>query len=210
MPVRPVCRTGWIGARTDGAGEVIAETTVQTTPDRYFRERMPWRVGTVQLAAGPMLMAHLHGDVAVPGPVRVRAYLDKSGNAVLMALPLEETANMADDVQLRELTASPKHRRALVTDGRTPLGQDVAKALIHAGASEVFVGVATPWMPFDGRDDLEAIAGIETVPLDITDANSVRELAGEIGGKTDILVNTRRSCAPWRRDGAAWAGHHAR
>ncbi len=185
-----------IWRETPGAGQVIAETTVQTTPDSYFRERMPWRVGTVQLDAGPMLMAHLHGDVTVPGPVRVRAYLDKSGNGVLMALPVEETPNMADDVQLRELTASPRRRRALVTDGRTQLGQEVARALIDAGASEVFVGVATPWMPFDGRDALHEVGGIEIVALDITDANSVRELAGEIGGKTDILINTADHVRP--------------
>lgn len=177
-------------------GEAIAETTVHTTPDRYFRERMPWRVGTVRLDAGPVLMAHLHGDVTVPGRVRVRAYLDKSGSAVMMALPEEETANMADDRQLRELTASPKHRRALVTDGRTDVGQAVARALRKAGASEVFVGVATPWMPFEGRDALAAEEGIELVDLDLTDASSVRELAGEIGGKTDILVNTADHVRP--------------
>lgn len=193
----PACLSTRLDWRdTDGTGDALAETTVQTTPDRYFRERMPWRVGTVRLAAGPTLMAHLHGDVVVPGPVRVCAYLDKSGNAVLMALPKGETPNMADDVQLRELTATPRHRRALVTDGRTVLGQEVAKALIDAGASEVFVGIATPWMPFDGRAALEAIGGVEIVPLDITDTKSVQELAGEIGGKTDILVNTADHVRP--------------
>ena len=175
---------------TSGAGEVLAETMVHITPDTYFRERMPWRVGTVRLDLGPMLMAHLHGDVVVPGRVAVRAFLDKSGNAVLMALPEQETPNMADDPQLRELTAPPKHRRALVSDGRTALGQTVARALKAAGASEVFVGVATPWMPFDGKAELEDEDGIEIVPLDLTDAVSVQELAGEIGGKTDILINT--------------------
>lgn len=199
-PPRDACpnclsvRLDW--RETPGAGEVLAETNVHTTPDSYFRERMPWRVGTVRLAAGPMIMAHLHGDVVVPGPVQVRAYLDKSGNAVLMALPEKETPHMADDPQLRELTAPPRLRRALVTDGRTAKGQAVAQALVGAGASEVFVGIATPWMPFDGRDALEATQGIEVVPLDLTDANSVRELAGEIGGKTDILVNTADHVRP--------------
>lgn len=175
---------------TPGGGEALAETIVHTTPDTYFRERMPWRVGTVRLDAGPMLMAHLHGDVPVPGRVRVASFLDKSGNAVLMALPEAETPHMAEDPQLRELTASPLHRRVLVTDGRTAVGQAIARSLKSAGASEVFVGIATPWMPFDGREALEAEDGIALVPLDVTDAVSVQELAGEIGGKTDVLVNT--------------------
>lgn len=192
----PACLSVTLDWRdTDPGGEVIARTTVQTTPDTYFRERMPWRVGTVRLDAGPMVMAHLHGDVAVPGRVRLAALLDKSGNAVVMALPEKETPHMAEDVQLRELTASPRLRRALVTDGRTAVGQEVARALLAAGASEVFAGIASPWLPFDGRQALEA-DGIALVHLDLTDDTSVRELAGEIGGKTDILVNTADHVRP--------------
>lgn len=177
-----------------GNGELIAETAVHTTTDAYFRERAPWRLGTVRLDAGPILMAHLHGDAA--GRVRVRAYLDKSGNAVLMALPDQETPNMEDDQQLRELTAHPKHRRVLITDGRTAVGQEVARSLAGAGASEIFVGIATPWLPFDGADDLAGASGVRIVPLDVTDAESVSRLAGQIGGKTDILINTADHVRP--------------
>src|SRR5262245_66687527 len=35
-------------------GTLIVETTVRTTTDPYFRERTPWRVGTVKLDAGPV------------------------------------------------------------------------------------------------------------------------------------------------------------
>lgn len=193
----PTClsvRLAW--QKVPDRGHVIAETTVRTTTDAYFRERTPWRVGTVRLDIGPVLMTHLHGDVETPGPCRVRAYLDKSGNAVLMALPEQETPNMADDPELRELTATPKHRRVLVTDGRTAVGQATAHALSDAGASIVFIGVATPWLPFDGQDTLTAIPNAQIVPLDLTDATSVRELAGEIGGKTDILINTADHVRP--------------
>ncbi len=37
---------------------------------------------------------------------------------------------------------------------------------------------------------------VEIVPLDVTDTISVNELAGEIGGKTDILVNTAEYVRP--------------
>ena len=180
----------------DGAGTLLAQTTVRITTEAYFRERTPWRVGTVRLAAGPVVTAHLHGDVPGPGPVRVISRLDISGNAVLMALPEQETPHMADDPLYRELTATPRLRRVLVTDGRTPTGQAVARALADAGASTVFIGVATPWLPFDGQDGLADIPGAQVVDLDVTDATSVREQAARIGGKTDILVNTATHVRP--------------
>lgn len=174
----------------DAGGEVIAETVIRTSTDLYFRERTPWRVGMVRLDCGPSIVVHLHGDVAVPGRVRMAAKLDKGGNAVLMALPERQSENMADDPEYRELTASPKHRRVLVTSGREAVGQAVATALSKAGASIVFVGIAEQWKPFPGRAELEALPNVEIMPLDLTDSTSVIELAGEIGGKTDIVVNT--------------------
>jgi NAD(P)-dependent dehydrogenase (short-subunit alcohol dehydrogenase family)/uncharacterized OB-fold protein len=174
----------------DDRGSVIAETVIRTSTDLYFRERTPWRVGMVRLDCGPSIVAHLHGDVAVPGPVRMVAKLDKSGNAVLMALPETESENMADDPEYCELTASPRHRRVLVTSGREAVGQAVAAALSKAGASTVFVGIAESWKPFAGQAKLESIPNVEIMPLDLTDTTSVTELAGEIGGKTDIVVNT--------------------
>ena len=157
----------------------------------YYRERVPLRLGTVRLDAGPSLLAHLHGDcAAAPSRVRVRAHLDKSGQAVLIALPPEDTANMADDPMLREMTSDPKFRKVLVTDGKSAVGQAIAKALIEAGADIVWVGVAEPWKQAPGLDALKSMGPIEIVPLDLTDEKSVRDLAGVIGGKVDILINT--------------------
>jgi NAD(P)-dependent dehydrogenase (short-subunit alcohol dehydrogenase family)/uncharacterized OB-fold protein len=177
-------------------GEAIAEATVQTSPNLYFRARTPWRVGTVRLDCGPPVLAHLHGDVRVPSRVRMTAKLDKSGNAVLMALPADGSPHMADDPEFRELTATPKFRRVLVTDGRSAVGQAVAAAVAAAGASLLFVGIAEPWKPFPGAERLRALTGVELVPLDLTDTTSVEELAGEIAGKTDILVNTADHVRP--------------
>lgn len=172
-------------------GRLIAETTVRTSTEPYFRERTPWRVGTVSLDAGPTVLAYLHGEVeAAPAAVRVLPYLDRSGNAVLMALPMEGSPAMSEDRQLRELTADPKYRRVLVTDGRNPVGRAVARALSDAGASIVFVGIAEAWKGFAERDELLAIPKVEIMDLDVTDTTSVEALAGEIGGKTDILINT--------------------
>ena len=145
----------------------------------------------VQIAA-----KSIHGDVKLKDKVRMIARTDKSGQGVLMALPEKETPNMADDRQLRTLTCDPKHRRVLVTDGRSELGQRTARALADAGASIIFVGIAEAWRPYAGSDELAAIPGVEIMPLDITDTISVNELAGEIGGKTDILVNTAEYVRP--------------
>ena len=207
-PPREVCPKCWSMALAwqdvvDG-GELIAATTLRTSVNTYFRERMPWRIGTIKLDAGPTVVAHIHGDVAEYARVRMIARTDKSGQGVLMALPEQETANMADDRQLRELTCDPKHRRVLVTDGRTELGQSTVKAVSAAGAARIYVGIAEEWRPYAGSDELKKIAGVEIMPLDITDTISVSELAGEIGGKTDILINTAEHVRPgssMERDG---------
>ncbi len=171
-------------------GVLVAETTVQISTDPYFRERMPWRVGTVKLDAGPVIVAHLHGDVQEGRRVRLDLKLDKSGSAVAVALPEKDTPNMADDPHLREMTCDPKFRRVLITDGRSPVGQAMAKAFAAAGASIVFVGIADPWKPFAGLDDLRKIAPVEIVPLDVTDTESVTEQAEQNGARVDIVVNT--------------------
>lgn len=171
-------------------GTLLAETTIRTSIDVYFRERMPWRVGVVALDCGPSIVTHLHGDAREGERVRMEFKLDRSGQAVAIALPERDTPNMADDPEWRELTCDPKFRRVLITDGRTAVGQAMAKALSDAEAAIVFVGVADPWKPFPGEEALRRIPRVEIVPLDMTDSVSVEDIAGEIGARVDILVNT--------------------
>jgi NAD(P)-dependent dehydrogenase (short-subunit alcohol dehydrogenase family)/uncharacterized OB-fold protein len=170
-------------------GTLLAETTLHTSTDVYFRERLPWRIGTVRLDAGPSVVAHLHGDVREGQRVRLALKLDKSGQAVVIALPERDTPHMQDDAQWRELTCDPRHRRVLIADGRSALGQALAEALVEAGASSVFVGVADPWKPFPGEQRLRAIERVELVALDLTDTLSVNQCAGEFAPRVDILVN---------------------
>jgi NAD(P)-dependent dehydrogenase (short-subunit alcohol dehydrogenase family)/uncharacterized OB-fold protein len=171
-------------------GALLAETTIRASIDVYFRERMPWRVGVVQLDCGPSIVTHLHGDAREGERVRMEFKLDRSGQAVAIALPEKDTPDMADDPEWRELTCDPKFRRILVTDGRNAVGQAMARALSEAQASIVFVGIADPWKPFPGEETLRKIGRVEIVPLDITDSVSVDDIAGEIGGRVDILINT--------------------
>ena len=173
----------------DGAGELVADTVLHHSNDLFFRERLPWRLGLVKLDCGPTVVAHLHERVAqAPSRIVVAAKLDRAGQAVLVALPDKE-ANMAEDRQLREFTCDPKFRKVLVTDGKTALGQAIVKALVTAGADLIWVGHSEPWKKFAGFDELKAIPQVTLLPLDVTDSKNVKEVAAEIGGKVDILVN---------------------
>jgi len=173
-----------------GDGELLADTVLHHSNDLFFRERLPWRLGFVKLDCGPTVVAHLHGSIKnVPEKVKVRAMLDRAGQAVLVALPDKETPNMADDRQLREFTCDPKFRKVLITDGKSAVGQYLTKSFAKAGADLIWVGHAEPWKRFPGFNELQKISQVTLVPLDVTDSNNVREVAAEIGGKVDILVN---------------------
>jgi NAD(P)-dependent dehydrogenase (short-subunit alcohol dehydrogenase family)/uncharacterized OB-fold protein len=186
LPFRPV----------SSDGELIVETTIAVSSEPYFRERMPWRIGTVRLDCGPLVVAHVHGDVREGERVRLSLKLDVSGSAVVFALPIEEAPNMADDRQLTQMTSDPKFRRVLITDGRTAVGQVMAKAFSKAGAAIVFVGIRDMWKPFAGMDELKSIEHVEIVPLDLTDDRSVIDLAGQNGARVDIIVNTAEHVRP--------------
>jgi NAD(P)-dependent dehydrogenase (short-subunit alcohol dehydrogenase family)/uncharacterized OB-fold protein len=173
----------------DGAGELISDTVLRHSNELYFRARLPLRLGSVRLDAGPTAVAFVHGACAAPpARVRLRAALDRAGQAVLAALPKDEVT-MADDRVLRELTNDPAGRKIFITDGRAAVAPPLARALAAAGADLIYVGMAEPWPPAA----VAAYAQISEVlvrPLDVTDSESVADLAAEIGGKVDILINT--------------------
>jgi NAD(P)-dependent dehydrogenase (short-subunit alcohol dehydrogenase family)/uncharacterized OB-fold protein len=213
-PPREACHR-CVGSRLrwrpqDGKGQLLSTTTLHHSNDLFFRERLPWRLGLVQLDAGPSVMAHVHGDVAAPpAQVRLGARLDRAGQAVLIAFPEQMESDMgqgamgqneigqsemghsamADDKMLREMTSDPKFRKVLVTDGKTAAGQALVKAVVAAGADLVWVGHAEPWIKLPGIESITALSQVTMVPLDLTNGRSVRELAGEIGGKVDIVIN---------------------
>lgn len=181
---------------TSDTGRVIAETRIHASPDPYFRARMPWHAGSVRLDAGPTAICHLHGDVGRGDPVRLRLLLDRAGRGVMVAVPVTPAPAMEDDPMMRELTCHPRHRRVLITDARSPVTEPLIAELQKAGAAHVWVGEAEAWRRWAGRTRLSEIEGVTLVPLDVTDGDSLTDLAGEIGGKTDILINTARFVRP--------------
>ena len=173
-----------------GAGALLSETVLAHSNDLFFRERLPWRLGLVQLDSGPTLMVHLP-DCAPKAPARVQVgvRLDRAGQAVLLGFPEPETEHMNEDRVLREMTCDPKFRKVLVTDGKTAVGQALVQALASAGADIIWVGHAEPWKKMPGEDGITALPQVTLVPLDLTSAKSVGELAGAVAGKVDIVIN---------------------
>lgn len=191
-PAREICpkcwsmQLEWQDVAT--GGQLIVETMLRSSTNTYFHERLPWRIGTVALDAGPTVLAHIHGDVGEYERVRMIARTDKSGQGVLMALPHKDSPGIVDDRQFQTLTCNPKGRRVLVTDGTTELGQHLVEALAKAGASKIFVGIPAD-TGADTSNKHESIPVVESVALNVTDSTSVRKLAADISDQTDILVN---------------------
>ncbi len=157
----------------DGAGDLITETMLRHSQELFFRERMPWRLGMIKLDCGPVVVAHLHGDCPpAPARVRVRASLDRAGQAALIAIPEKDTPNMADDRQLREMTCDPKFRKVLITDAKTALGQALVEAVVAAGADLVWAGYAEPWKKPPGFDRLAAMPQVSLLALESAGAST--------------------------------------
>ena len=181
----------------DPKGKLLAVTTLDHSNDLYFRERLPWRIGTVRMQAGPSVVAHVHGDCTEGDTVRLTLKLDRSGQAVLIALPAKATAHMEDDKVLRETSCDPKFRRVLVTDGKSAIGMAVIKALLDADASLVMVGNPEVWRQDDHFNALCSDPRIQVQALNVGDTDSVERVSRQIGGKVDILINT----ANYEREG---------
>lgn len=200
-PPREVCHTclsdqlHW--QAVDPQGQLLVTTVLHHSNDLYFRERLPWRIGTVKMAAGPSVVAHVHGDCHDGDTVRLTLKLDRSGQAVLIALPQQATPNMEDDIVLRETSCDPKFRRVLVTDCKTAVGVAIIKALLASDVTAIFAGDPEPWKASDEFNLLCNDERVHKQALNITDSDSVQRLSRSIGGKVDILINT----AGYERDG---------
>jgi short-subunit dehydrogenase/uncharacterized OB-fold protein len=197
-PMHEVCPhcLGPVGLRpAPSGGRLISATLAEVPADSYFRERAPWRVGLVQMDAGPVALAHLHPAPAPGSRVRLTLMLDRAGQAVLHAGP-EEGGDMADDPQWQEMVADPRGRRVLITDARHLCALPLAHALAGAGAAGIVAGLPEPWKPFAARTAFEAVAGLRLVPLDVTSDRSVEDLARQIGGRIEIMVNTADHLRP--------------
>ena len=173
-----------------GRGELLAHTTLHHSNDPFYRERLPWRLGLTRLEEGPVVVAHLHRDCPQPpAAVRVTAKLDKAGRGVLVALPADELGDMSTDPRHGEFSCDPEHRKVLVTDGKSRVGQALVHELAAAGAAVIWVGQAEPWKKYAGQDAVEKLPQVTVLPLDLTDERGVKRIGAELGARVDILIN---------------------
>jgi hypothetical protein len=46
---------------TSRPADAYSNTVIRVSTDPYFRDRLPWHMGSILLDAGPVVFAHLHG-----------------------------------------------------------------------------------------------------------------------------------------------------
>ena len=177
-------------------GALLAETKLHHANDLFFRDRVPWRLGVVGMDAGPSVVAHLAEDCRQGQRVKLSLNLDRGGHAVMNARPETSGPNEEDDMQLRELSMAPKDRRVLIVNGKTELGLALARAFLAAGAREIYAGHSEPWKASPSLETLKSLDGVTLFPLDVTDTDSVGELAAVLGGKVEILLNNSYHLRP--------------
>lgn len=196
LPIVPAPR----GAR------LLSWTTAEIPALSYFRDRAPWRIGLAALDCGPTALVHLHPACEQEDLLTLSLMLDRAGHAVLHAAP-QQGANMTADPQRQEMTADPTGRRVLITDVRHIAALPLATSLHAAGAARIYLGLGEAWKPLAPRAQLEALAGCEIVPLDLTSDRSVEDLTRDIGAKIEIVVNTADLPRPGSLLAPAAQGH---
>ena len=106
-PPREICSACWSDilewTSADRTATIIASTVLHVSLERFFRERLPWRVGMVKLAAGPVAYAHLHEKSEEGSRVKIEVRIDYAGRAILIAAP--EDAKLEKDKKLNELVS---------------------------------------------------------------------------------------------------------
>jgi len=74
------------------AGRLLSWTRLHASVEQFFREHLPWPVGSVKLDCGPVVIAHLAVELPAAGmAVNVLSYLDGNGAPVLVIVPGEGT-----------------------------------------------------------------------------------------------------------------------
>src|SRR5262249_19234906 len=121
-------------------GTLISETRLFHTHVEAFRPHLPWRLGLVQLASGPTVVAHVHESVQpAPTEVAIETRLDQSGYAVLIARPPGEHA-VNDDPRFVQMGVDPRGLKVFVTDATGDIGRALVSGLQQAGGRRSWAG----------------------------------------------------------------------
>ena len=82
--------------RVDNLGAVQACTELHYSLEPDYADQLPWRVASVLLACGPVVLAHLQPGVGEGAEVAVRIVEDRHGNRMLAAIDPQQAGAGAD------------------------------------------------------------------------------------------------------------------
>ena len=82
----------------DGSAELLAATALHHSLDAWFAARLPWTVGSLRLAAGPVVFAHLPAALAQPG-AQLRVATARGPDAHWCLVAFAPTADDAAELQ---------------------------------------------------------------------------------------------------------------
>lgn len=104
-PRREICRHCLSAAlrlsAVSGKGLVYALSELRHSLDPLFRRRLPWRIATVKLGCGPVIIAHAHHDIKLNDQVRVLSFPTGRDLEQLAALPVDfDYSNLSWDIML--------------------------------------------------------------------------------------------------------------
>lgn len=76
---------------------VLSKTAIHASVEPMFQARAPWTIASLQLAAGPVAIAHLAShDAAIGQTVQLARLQDPEGRSVLVACSKGEAVPTAD------------------------------------------------------------------------------------------------------------------
>ena len=109
-PPRELCGAcladGLAWKAVDSAGVVQACTELHYSLEQDYADHLPWRVASVLLACGPVVLAHLQPGVVEGAGVTVHIVEDRHGNRMLAAVePSGAGADWLASIQFKECSS---------------------------------------------------------------------------------------------------------
>lgn len=92
----------------DNRGAVQACTELHNSLEPDYADHLPWRVASVLLACGPVVLAHLQPGVVAGADVTVHIVEDRHGNRMLAAIDPQQSGGGADwlaSIQFKECSS---------------------------------------------------------------------------------------------------------
>lgn len=156
-------------------GVVLARTAIRHSTEPYFQARRPILLCSIQLDAGPVVIAFASRQATEPGQrVQLLNRLDRSGEAMLVAVPegaADEMGNVMSDPN-SEIAG----KVVLVIGAADAVGREIVTAFRKAGAREVLAAGDPSAADVDHK-------------VSMADPPALKGLASSLASRIDILVN---------------------